>query len=811
MIWITIGLLGSCLISVNSKSIDIDTYGLKHTNPCTPDSIFNHDYYHPYPGNNSLYIQCNRWGGPYIRWCGPMKIWAPQAKTCVYGNPDVVNDEDYDSFQTTTGTDDDDDDENTGSNTINGYPGGGIQNRGTGDQDAKPIPGLDNYLPGRNTNGEDVTTPHAGEPQTKPSVDGVNPCVETGELYHPYPADPTKFIQCAQWGDIFIITCAPNQVWDQTLMTCKPDGTSNNKTPDGTNDKSPATKNGNFETPCSTTGENYYPHPFDESKFILCSPWGDSYIIWCGENKIWNQLAEACTIPGQSAPRVNNKQPQPEIDPETASPATIFPVEPQAGDNSGGRDIFDLTGICNNGNLYQSYPYDPSKFILCSHWGDLYLVWCGDNAHWNQNAQSCMKNVLIDHGGLPPDMIYNGNSGVYVNQNGGKQTQNLPAPMNKDKTTGQENPKSPSNQPDVTDNDHDDTKHDKNYQPPTAGPTEPKPKAWVQGMTLSNPCWTSNGLYHAYPDDKSKFIQCAEWGDMFVMQCPVGELWNQGIRTCTRNVNHGGDYRPGDATAEQTTQSYQTTRTFQTYPNTQYTTQELTQRPFPTTTPYTTTPSTPPSDPYTTSGNTESSNPCVLTGQQYQPHPYDSDKFILCAQWGDIFVVQCQDDKVYDSVSNSCVSLSGDGGGPEMGEDTRSTMNGYPGGPMTSEASYNPCSTGGASYQAYPYDMTKFIHCSKWGDAYLVECGSHKLWNDWYQACTGTEGDDTQDPNPGLDPDPEAPYDPSNPCTTPGEVYRPHPTDANKFIMCSGHTMYTMSCPAGLLWDNIKKTCNWQN
>ncbi|XP_076436779.1 uncharacterized protein LOC143276211 [Babylonia areolata] len=45
----------------------------------------------------------------------------------------------------------------------------------------------------------------------------------------------------------------------------------------------------------------------------------------------------------------------------------------------------------------------------------------------------------------------------------------------------------------------------------------------------------SDTFYHPYPGDNTKFIQCDQFGDAFVMSCPAGRIWNQHFLTCTPN------------------------------------------------------------------------------------------------------------------------------------------------------------------------------------------------------------------------------------------------------------------------------------
>ena len=52
---------------------------------------------------------------------------------------------------------------------------------------------------------------------------------------------------------------------------------------------------------------------------------------------------------------------------------------------------------------------------------------------------------------------------------------------------------------------------------------------------LSKNCTPANisamKLFFAHPDP-NKFIQCDLWGDVYVLNCPAGLVWNQFSETC---------------------------------------------------------------------------------------------------------------------------------------------------------------------------------------------------------------------------------------------------------------------------------------
>jgi len=49
--------------------------------------------------------------------------------------------------------------------------------------------------------------------------------LQDGDIfYHPYPGDNTKFIQCDQFGDAFVLECSGGRIWNQNMLTCVPNG-----------------------------------------------------------------------------------------------------------------------------------------------------------------------------------------------------------------------------------------------------------------------------------------------------------------------------------------------------------------------------------------------------------------------------------------------------------------------------------------------------------------------------------------------------------------------------------------------------------
>ena len=58
----------------------------------------------------------------------------------------------------------------------------------------------------------------------------------------------------------------------------------------------------------------------------------------------------------------------------------------------------------------------------------------------------------------------------------------------------------------------------------------------VNLCAFSNPCTPENaaaGEFYFPHHDNDKFVQCSEWGQCYVMQCPDGTTWNPVVNNCT--------------------------------------------------------------------------------------------------------------------------------------------------------------------------------------------------------------------------------------------------------------------------------------
>ena len=51
---------------------------------------------------------------------------------------------------------------------------------------------------------------------------------------------------------------------------------------------------------------------------------------------------------------------------------------------------------------------------------------------------------------------------------------------------------------------------------------------------ITNPCGKGSSNFHAHPEDDNKYIQCTQWGQMFIFSCPEGLRWDGSIMACEK-------------------------------------------------------------------------------------------------------------------------------------------------------------------------------------------------------------------------------------------------------------------------------------
>ncbi|KAK7095220.1 uncharacterized protein [Littorina saxatilis] len=150
-----------------------------------------------------------------------------------------------------------------------------------------------------------------------------NPCttsnLEKGLLRHPYPYDPTKFLQCDMKGNNYITLCPRGVTFNTRTRECgftSPGGAStpqaNEQDRNSTNSTSytpvpPVSSN--VGNPCTVRAlaknEFYHTHSSDEAKFIQCDEWGKAWVKACAPSTIWSQSHYTCIKKAKASTRTS--------------------------------------------------------------------------------------------------------------------------------------------------------------------------------------------------------------------------------------------------------------------------------------------------------------------------------------------------------------------------------------------------------------------------------------------------------------------------------------------------------------------------
>ncbi|XP_076454779.1 uncharacterized protein LOC143289621 [Babylonia areolata] len=578
------------------------------------------------------------------------------------------------------------------------------------------------------------------------------------QYYHAYPPDPTKFIQCDEWGGAFVMPCAPGTVWSQTALTCihgyahNPTPTLNTTptpttTPDPTEASStgPGTTTFNISSVCNPKAlanhQYYHAYPPDHTKFIQCDEWGRTFVMPCAPGTVWSQTALTC-IHGYA----HNPVPAP----NTTPTPTTTPDPTQASSTGPGTTTFNISSVCNpkalaNHQYYHAYPPDRTKFIQCDEWGGTFVMPCAPGTVWSQAALTCI------HG--------------YAHN---------PTPTLNTTPT-------PTTTPDPT----------------QASSTGPGTTTFNISSVCNPKALANHQYYHAYPPDRTKFIQCDAWGGTFVMPCAPGTVWSQTALTCI----HGYAHNP---------------------------TPTLKATPTPTTTHHPTQVSS--TGPGTTTFNISSvCNPKALANHQYyHAYPPDRTKFIQCDAWGGTFVMPCAPGTVWSQTALTCIHGYAHNPTPTLKATPTPTTTHHPTqvsstGPGTTTFNIssvcNPKALANHQYyHAYPPDRTKFIQCDEWGGTFVMPCAPGTVWSQTALTCIHGY---PHNPTPTTTPDPTqasstgpgtTTFNISSVCNPKAlanhQYYHAYPPDRTKFIQCdAGGRAFLMSCRPNTVWSQTALTC----
>ena len=318
------------------------------------------------------------------------------------------------------------------------------------------------------------------------------------------------------------------------------------------------------------------------------------------------------------------------------------------------------------------------------------------------------------------------------------------------------------------------------------------------GVYDANMCTNQDGFYHPYPHDPSRFIQCDQFGNLYVRECGLDRLWSDEEVTCVSqnnivytgeganydqganygdSVNYGDGGNYGNPYEADTINQYDVTLDDPTRnygPN--CASGDIWDATLERCVPY--------------GGHSEPSlllrgtvsmkyvgkelpSSSQLTVENINQYEYNTTETTTIIN-GEKVVIE---ERVYDG-TNPC---------KEQDE-------------VTSDTYY---------YHQFPLDASFFIQCDQLGNMFIQACGDDKVWSPKVQTCVPGQEPASRDLKA-----PDAKSIPtlsiSNPCLEDeAAVYNSHPFDENMFVVCVGETPYTFHCPEGQTWDHYSLTCHW--
>ncbi|XP_042234429.1 uncharacterized protein PB18E9.04c-like [Homarus americanus] len=344
-----------------------------------------------------------------------------------------------------------------------------------------------------------TTTTTTPSTTTRPNF----PCVDcsSGQQYFQHPTDCHKFIQCAPYGPQEM-PCAPGTVWDQNLLTCNHQHstqcvTGNYVGPEGncvgcvgctssttTTTTSPSTTTRpNFPCVDCSSGQQYFQHPTDCHKFIQCAPYGPQEMP-CAPGTVWDQNLLTCNHQHSTQCVTGNY-----VDSDGncvgcvgCTPITNTTTTTTTTPSTTTRPYFPCVD-CSIGQQYFQHPTDCHKFIQCAPYGPQEMP-CAPGTVWDQNLLTCNHQHSTQ--------CVTGN---YVDSDGNCVGCVGCTPITNTTTTTTTTPTT-TNRPNF-------------------------------------PCidCSSGQQYFQHPTDCHKFIQCAPYGPQ-EMPCAPGTVWDQNLLTC---------------------------------------------------------------------------------------------------------------------------------------------------------------------------------------------------------------------------------------------------------------------------------------
>lgn len=203
-----------------------------------------------------------------------------------------------------------------------------------------------------------------------------NPCVGNNKrVYFPHPTDNTKFLQCDNIGQMYIIQCPSGLTYNSATTSCRSPVVPQ-VTPAATTTTSGSCTKANY-----AAGLIYFAIPNINTKFIECGPNGGATILSCPSMLIWNQARRACEYATTAGVVVVTPPP-------TVKTVTVTLPGTGTGTGTGMGTNPCLSSQAAAGKLYFPHP-DIHKFIQCDNNGDAFVGSCPGGLIWNTVLETC--------------------------------------------------------------------------------------------------------------------------------------------------------------------------------------------------------------------------------------------------------------------------------------------------------------------------------------------------------------------------------------------------------------------------------------
>ena len=407
---------------------------------------------------------------------------------------------------------------------------------------------------------------------------------------------------------------------------------------------------------------------------------------------------------------------------------------------------------------YVAFPGDPYRYIECDDWWRMHVWHCPQRATWQQHQQTCVSVAQTTV------------------------------------TASTDSGPDPSVTTMVATDDSDTTSF----------------------------CRHLHSRYHPYKPDSTRFIQCDDFGNMYIRSCGPNKEWADEYKTCVGTRVKTSNVSTVDV--EETRPQIQQDKGMMQY--------MLGNREMETA-------ARSASDDHTVqiiqaTEHTDVMRMICPPGYTFQEGVCSMTDAAMAAMMQSAGHPDCGPDFHWDLTMKACMlKMNTDTmlSGVVISTPTQETPVTTSDGATVTYTGPNPCLHHDGYYFAFIPDRHYFIQCDEQRQMYIMPCPFGLEWNQYQLTCVGmSTGAMNTDVSLGElqvlsvveaesdtevvvveqeEADGEDMVDTVNPCSNTHRTYHPHPRDNNKFIMCVQQASFVMACAHGQIWDTVSLVCNY--